>query len=180
MKYLRWLIVLVVLAYVGWIAFPVVKAYVLPAPDHGPTISARSMDSTDYSGGFDAPMTGEAATPVTDSIQGDTAVQAMETGNKPVVWLWGAVIGLYLMAALLHANGNIRAALIYGLGFVADVILTYLTNGDKSLGIMDKLYTILSGWDPRYVLTLVAMVLGVFVYLSRFRPQPRLRAALSE
>jgi hypothetical protein len=116
---------------------------------------------------------------VTTSIQGDTAVEAIVTDNKPVVWLWGAVITLYLLAALLHANGNFRAAFIYGLGFIADLILTYLTNGDKSLGLVDKLYTVLSGWDPRYVLTLVAMALGFFVYMSRFRPVKKLSGALS-
>jgi len=173
MKYVRGFLVLVVLAYVAWIAFPVVRAFILPPVDNGPTIAARSMDSTDYSGGFDSPMMGESAAPVTDSIQGDTAVTAIVTDNKPVVWLWGAVITLYLLAAFLHANGNFRAAFVYVLGFGADLILTYLTNGDKSLGLFDKLYTVLSGWDPRYVLTLVALVLGFFIYMSRFRPIPK-------
>jgi len=173
MKYVRGFLVLVVLAYVAWIAFPVVKAFILPPVDHGPTISARSMDSTDYSGGFDSPMTGEQTAPVTDSIQGDTAVTAIATDNKPVVWLWGAVITLYLLAAFLHANGNFRAGFIYVLGFGADLILTYLTNGDKSLGLADKLFNVLSGWDPRYTLTLVALVLGFLIYMSRFRPIPK-------
>jgi hypothetical protein len=180
MKYVRGFLVLVVLAYVGWIAFPVVKAFLFPTVDHGPTISARSMDSTDYSGGFESPMTAPADTPVSDSIQGDTAVTAIATDNKPVIWLWGAVITLYLLAAFLHANGNFRAAFIYMLGFAADLILTYLTNGDQSLGLFDKLYTVLSGWDPRYVLTLVALVLGFFIYMSRFRPIPKVgRAAFT-
>ena len=173
MKYVRGFLVLVVLVYVAWIAFPVVKTFLFPAVDNSPAISARSMDSTDYSGGFDAPMIGEQAAPVADSIQGDTAVTAIATDNKPVVWLWGAVITLYLLAAFLHANGNLRAAFIYMLGFAADLILTYLTNGDRSLGLFEKLYTVLSGWDPRYVLTLVALVLGFFIYMSRFRPMPR-------
>ena len=181
MKYVRGFLVLVVLVYVAWIAFPVVKTFLFSTVDNGPTIAARSMDSTDYSGGFDAPMTGGQPSPVTDSIQGDTAVTAIVTDNKPVVWLWGAVITLYLLAAFLHANGNMRAAFIYVLGFAADLILTYLTNGDKSLGLFDKLYTVLSGWDPRYVLTLVALVMGFFIYMSRFRPIPKVgRAGLSQ
>lgn len=181
MKYVRGFLVLVVLAYVAWIAFPVVKALLFPTVDNGPTISARSMDTTDYSGGFNTPMTDSTAMPATDSIQGDTAVTAIATDNKPVIWLWGAVITLYLLAAFLHANGNIRAAFIYMLGFAADLILTYLTNGDKSLGLFDKLYTMLSGWDPRYVLTLVALVLGFFIYMSRFRPIPKSsRTSLSQ
>ncbi len=180
MKYVRGFLVLVVIVYVAWIAFPVVKAFLFPPVDNGPTIASRSMDSTDYSGGFNAPMPGEQAAPITDSIQGDTAVTAIVTDNQPVVWLWGAVITLYLLAAFLHANGNFRAAFIYMLGFAADLILTYLTNGDRSLGLADKLFNVLSGWDPRYTLTLVALVLGFFIYMSRFRPIPKVgRAALS-
>ncbi len=171
-KYFRWVMAAIAICYALWIAFPVVKAYVLPENDRGPAISSRSMDSTDYHGGYGnipAPNVDPTASPMADSIQGDTAVDAIATGNKPVIWLWGAVIFLYCAAAFLHANGNVRATLIYLLGFVADICLTYLTNGDKSAGILDKIYTILSGWDPRYVLTLVAMVLGVLIYVSRRR-----------
>ncbi|ESQ85757.1 hypothetical protein AEAC466_00870 [Asticcacaulis sp. AC466] len=178
MKYLRWFIVAIVIAYVGWIAFPVVKAFLLPPDVNGPTIAARSMDQSDYHGGFDAPAYQPPPEPMADSIQGDTAVQAIVTDNKPVIFLWSAVIGLYLLAALLHANGNIRAAFVYLIGFIADLILTYLTNGDKSFGLMDKIYTVLSGWDPRYVLTLIALVMGFFVYLTSFRPQKRMSAAV--
>ncbi len=74
-----------------------------------------------------------------------------------------------MTAALLHSNGNVRAAIVYGLGFVADLILTYLTNGNKDASVQDKLLDILSGWDPRYVLTLVALLLGFLIYMSRAR-----------
>jgi hypothetical protein len=66
--------------------------------------------------------------------------------------------------------GSGRAALCDG-GAVARQrqypFLTYLTNGNKGGGIYDKILDILSGWDPRYVLTLVALVLGFLIYASR-------------
>ncbi len=166
MKFVRTLFAVIVLAYAAWIAFPVVKAFLFPA-NTGAAVPSMSMDRADYNGAGTSPMDGDSGTQVTDSIQGDTAVDAIETHNTPVVVLWGAVILLYVTAALLHANGNIRAAVIYGLGFVADLILTYLTNGNKDGNIQDKLLSILAGWDPRYVLTLVALVLGFLVYISR-------------
>ncbi len=175
MKYLRWLIVLIVVLYAAWIAFPVVKAYLQPV-DSSQNVPSMARDSGDYSGGFDTPMPGDEAKPVSESIQGDTAVTAIETHNTPVIWLWGGVIVLYLLAAWLHAKGNLRAALAYGLAFLADLALTYLTNGEKGGGLYDKVLDILSGWDPRYVLTLVAMVLGFLIYMSRGRPQKRLSA----
>jgi hypothetical protein len=175
MKLLRGLIVIIVIIYAGWIAFPVVKAYLTPQ-DSSQNVPSMARDSGDYSGGFDSPMPGDEARPVTDSIQGDTAVTAIETHNTPVIWLWGGVIIMYLLAAFLHANGNLRAAAAYGLAFLADLALTYLTNGEKGGGLYDKIVNVLSGWDPRYVLTLVAMVLGYLIYMSRNRSQSRLSA----
>jgi len=175
MKYLRWCLVAIVLAYTAWIAFPVVRAMVFP--ENTPTIAARSLDSSDYSGGFNGPMAPETTLPALDSIQGATAVDAITSHNTPVILLWGAVIVLYLLAAFLHANGNWRSAITYGVGFVADLILTYLTNGNKEGGLYEKLLEILSGWDPRYVLSLVALVLGFLIYVTRYRPQISLNFA---
>ncbi len=168
MKYLRWLLVAITVAYAAWIAFPVVKSFLFPN-EMAAAVPSMSMDRNDYSGAGSTPMDGDSGAPVTDSIQGDTAVDAIATHNTPVVVLWGAVILLYVTAALLHSNGNVRAAIVYGLGFVADLILTYLTNGNKDASIQDKLLDILSGWDPRYVLTLVALLLGFLIYMSRAR-----------
>lgn len=121
-------------------------------------------------------MDGETTIPM-ESIQGDTAVEAIETQNTPVVALWAGVILLYLVAALLHANGNVRAALTYALGFLADLALTYLTSGSPGFGITDKIFAVLSTWDPRYVLTLLALVLGLMIYASRLRPKPKMMRA---
>ncbi len=169
---LKWVVVAVVVLYAAWIAWPVVKSVLVP-PDMGGNVPMVAQDSTDYTGA-NAPMDGDAGAPVMDSIQGDTAVDAVATHNTPVVVLWGAVVVLYLLAAFLHANGNLQATGAYILGFVADLALTYITNGNKGGGLYDKILSILSGWDPRYVLTLVAMVLGFLIYAINKSPQKRL------
>lgn len=178
MKIARWFLFAVVVLYAAWIAFPVAKAFFFPT-DMGHVVPSMSQDRSDYSGGGMTPMDSESGAKVMDSIQGDTAVDAIQTHNTPVVVLWGAVILLYVTAALLHANGNIRAAVIYGLGFIADLILTYITSGNKGASLQDKILDILSGWDPRYVVTLVALLLGFLIYVSRFRPK-RLVPQLAE
>lgn len=180
MKFVRWFMVIIVVLYAAWIAFPVVKAFLFPV-DMGGAVPSISADRGDYSGGMmSSEMHDTDGEALPDSIQGDTAVEAIQTHNTPVVVLWGAVILLYITAALLHANGNIRSAIIYGLGFIGDLILTYLTSGNKGGGVYDKILDILSGWDPRYVLTLVALVLGFLIYLSRQRAQKRSSYAEAE
>ena len=175
MKYVRYIFAIIVVLYAIWIAFPVVKSFLFP-PGAAPIVGARSMDQSDYNGGFNGPADGTVAAPSMDSIQGDTAVAAIETHNTPVILLWSAVILLYLTAAWLHANGNFRSGITYVLGFIADCVLTYVTNGNKGGNIYDKILDILSGWDPRYVLTLVALVLGFLVFMSRRRlPKDLLR-----
>ncbi len=160
-RMLKWIVFAVVVLYAAWIAWPVVKVWLTPS-DAG-NVPMMAQDQTDYVGA-NAPMDGDSGAPVMESIQGDTAVDAVATHNTPVVALWGAVVVLYLLAAFLHANGNLQATGAYVLGFIADVALTYITNGNSGGGIWDKLLSILSGWDPRYVLTLVALVLGFLIY----------------
>ncbi|MDC7682643.1 hypothetical protein PQU92_05110 [Asticcacaulis sp. BYS171W] len=175
MKYLRWMIAIIVLAYAGWIAFPVVKNALTPTYD--PSVPTRQADDTSYRSGptitaSDDAYGADVVVP-TDSIQGETAVAAIETDNKPVIWLWAGVVVFYLLSAFLLAKGNLRAGLAYGAAFVADVTLTYLTKGEAGSGLFDKILETLSGWDPRYTLTLVALVLGFIVLMARGRPLPK-------
>lgn len=169
---LKWLVVAVVVLYAAWIAWPVVKTLIEPSDMSG-NVPMVAQDNSDFVGA-NAPMDGDSGAPVTESIQGDTAVDAVATHNTPVIVLWGAVVALYLLAAFLHANGNLQATGAYVLGFIADLVLTYITNGNSGGGIWDKLLAVLSGWDPRYVLTLVAMVLGFLMYAINTSPQKRL------
>jgi len=174
MKFFRYLLVAITVLYAAWIAFPVARNFLFP-PDMGQSVPSMQADRMDHSADS-GPMDGDSAMPI-DSIQGDTAVEAIETQNTPVIALWAGVILLYLVAALLHANGNVRAALTYALGFLADLALTYLTSGSPGFGITDKIIGVLSAWDPRYVLTLLALVLGLMIYASRLRPKPKMMRA---
>lgn len=171
MKYLRWVIAAIILAYAGWIAFPVVKTMMAPET-YDPIVPTRQMDAEDHAGGMSTFPTDNYGADIApaESIQGETAVIAMETDNKPVIWLWAGVVALYLGAAFLLANGNLRAAFAYGGAFLADVALTYLTKGEAGSGIFDRIIETLSVWDPRYTLTLIALVLGFIILMARERP----------
>lgn len=177
MKYLRWFVAIIVLAYAGWIAFPVIKN-LISSGGYEPSVVSRQADSGGPVGGinpFPSDLGYEAEVTPPASIQGETAVEAIETGNKPVVWLWGGVVFFYLLAAFLLAGGNLRAGFAYGAAFVADVVLTFLTKGEAGSGIFDRILETLSGWDPRYTLTLVALVLGFIILMARNRPLKKRR-----
>lgn len=165
MKYLRWFIFVAVLAYVGWIVYPVAKGLMFPEYASAPVPSMAQDDISPRAGHSVPPIYYEAPEP-NQSIQGQTALWAIMTDNIPVIALWVGVVLLYLIAAFLQANGSWRAAIAYFIGFVADVILTYVTKGQAGSGIVDKLLDVLGGWDPRYVLTLVALILGFLILMS--------------
>jgi hypothetical protein len=175
---LKWLSVLVVILYAGWIAFPVLSTYIFKT-DEAP-VPQMAQDDTDFQSRLGPPITAiDDPGMQMQSIQGDTAVAAMQTHNIPVICLWAGVIIFYIIAAFLQANNNIRAALAYIFAFVADLVLTYLTKGEAGSGIYDKVLDILSNWDPRYVLTLVAMVMAFSVFMAA-HPSGRKRFKTAE
>jgi hypothetical protein len=162
---LKWFVVIAVLAYVGWIVFPVAKGLVFPET-YEPSVPTMAQDDIGPEVGRSVPPIYYEAPIQSESIQGQTAMWAIMTDNLPVIGLWVAVVLLYLSAAFLHANGNVRAAFAYFIGFVADFVLTYITKGQAGSGILEKLLDVLSGWDPRYVLTLVALLMGFLIVMS--------------
>ena len=172
MKALKWVIVLAILAYVAWIAMPVIKGYIMPVSDDF-SVPSMSQDSIAPEAGMGEASIYNDAPVASESIQGQTALTAMLTGNIPVVVLWGGVVALYLVSAFLQANGNVKAFLAYGLGFIADLILTYITKGQAGSGMFDKIIDVLAGWDPRYVVTLAAIVLGILMIYSSIKPKSR-------
>jgi hypothetical protein len=172
MKNLKWISIIVVIFYAAWIALPVVSTYVFKTDD--PFVPSMAQDSIDYQSRLGMPDEGASADLGNmESIQGETAVEAMESANMPVILLWAGVIVFYLLAAFLQANNSIRAVLAYGFAFLADVILTYLTKGQSGSSISDKILDILSGWDPRYVVTLAAMVMIFLLVQTSLRAQPK-------
>jgi hypothetical protein len=122
MKALRIAIVVALLAYVAWIAVPGVQTfftqYLAPAEAGLPPPAEEAVDDL-------APVI-EAAP------QSETTATAVAQGDAPKIGLWGAAIVLYLVAAILFANGNTRAFLAYMLGFAADAVLMALNRPDMN------------------------------------------------
>jgi hypothetical protein len=95
MKFARILIAVVILGYVGWLAWPLLSPIIDGAtPDMG---SMRTEAEA---------MTG-----------GDLF------GFIPGWALWVGAIVLYLLAALMLGAGNTKASVAYFLGFIADAVL---------------------------------------------------------
>ena len=95
MKVLRFILVLVVLAYAGWLAWPFL------APIVGPLLGG----------------------PEPEAARAGASVALDVGGNLPVSALWIGAIALYLISALMLGAGNTKAAIAYFLGFIADAAL---------------------------------------------------------
>ena len=164
----KWLMLIGMVLYIGWIVFPVIKG--LLNPDYGPSVPSMSLDEVGPQAGHALPAMYDDAPVAADSIQGQTALTAMITGNLPVIGLWALVVSLYSVSAFLHAGGNVRTFLVYFLAFLGDLTLTFVTKGQAGAGILEKIVEALSGWDPRYVITLAALVLGILLARGRSAP----------
>ena len=95
MKLLRFVVVLAVLAYAGWLAWPFLSPFLEGA---GPEAAAMRA-------GAEAEGSGELF------------------GFLPAWALWAGAIGLYLISALMLGAGNSKAAVAYFLAFIADAAL---------------------------------------------------------
>jgi hypothetical protein len=95
MKLLRYIVVLAVVGYAGWLAWPFISPFLEGA---GPEVAASRMGAEAEAGG--------------DLF-----------GFLPVWSLWVGAVGLYLVAALMLGSGNSKAAVAYFLGFIADAVL---------------------------------------------------------
>ena len=95
MKLLRFIVVLAVVGYAGWLAWPFISPFLEGA---GPDVAASRMGAEAESGG--------------DLF-----------GFLPAWTLWAGAVGLYLVAALMLGSGTPRAAVAYFLGFMADAAL---------------------------------------------------------
>lgn len=95
MKLLRFIVVLAVIGYAGWLAWPFISPFLEGA---GPDAAASRMGAEAQSGGE-------------------------LFGFLPAWTLWVGAVGLYLIAALMLGSGNPKAAVAYFLGFIADAVL---------------------------------------------------------
>ena len=100
MKVLRIIVVLAVLGYAGWLAWPLLSPLLEGA---APDAAVARMEAEAQSGGE-------------------------LFGFLPIWVLWVGAVGLYLVAALMLGAGNSRAAVAYFLGFIADAALRLALN----------------------------------------------------
>lgn len=175
MKFLRGLIVVLLVAYAAWVAFPGARALMEGAwgtvADRFDqrTASAPAAPVEDPAPAADGAPVVEVAP---ESLAGEAAAVAVEEADAPVVSLWAAVIALYLLAAFLFANGNLRFLLAYAAAFGGDVILSILNKGAGETGLIDKVLAAVSTFDLRYLATVGLIVLGLAMISSR-RPDRR-------
>ena len=95
MKLLRFIVVLAVVGYAGWLAWPFISPFLEGA---GSDVAVSRMGAEAEAGG--------------DLF-----------GFLPTWTLWLGAVALYLIAALLLGSGNPKAAVAYFLGFIADAVL---------------------------------------------------------
>jgi len=150
MALLRWLLVLVVLAYAGWLAWPFLS----------PFLEGASPDQATMRAGAEAAGGGDLF------------------GIIPSAALWIGAVALYLVAAVLLGSGNPKAAVAYFLGFIADAVLRLALDrgGGDSLGRSTMAAPEMSGLpvEPLWLVLGALLLLGVLIMaVSRRRRRAR-------
>ena len=147
MKLLRFIVVLAVMGYAGWLAWPFISPFLEGA---GPDVAASRMGAEAQAGG--------------DLF-----------GFLPVWILWVGAVGLYLVAALMLGSGNPKAAVAYFLGFIADAVLRLaLQQGGSDVAARSGDPAILAApeaasglpVDPVWLVLGVLFLLGVLVAVA--------------
>ena len=148
MKLLRLVVVLAVLAYAGWLAWPFLS----------PFIEGAAPDAATMRAGAEAQGGGELF------------------GFLPGWTLWAGAIGLYLISALMLGAGNSKAAVAYFLAFVADAALRLALDqrggdaarsGPATMSAPEAASSL--PMDPIWLTLGVLLVLGVLVVIASRR-----------
>lgn len=148
MKILRFVLVLAVISYAGWLAWPFLS----------PFLEGASPDAAGMRAGAEAQGGGDLF------------------GLVPAWALWAGAIVLYLVAAMMLGAGNPRAAVAYFLGFIADAVLRLAIGqgggsdmSARSAGPTDiPTPEAVSGLpvDPVWIVLGVLLILGVLVAIA--------------
>ncbi|RZJ28030.1 MAG: hypothetical protein EON85_09905 [Brevundimonas sp.] len=147
MKLLRLLVALAILAYVGWLAWPLLS----PLLDGGaPDMGTMRADAEAAAGG--------------DLF-----------GVIPAWVLWAGAIGLYLIAALMLGAGNTKASIAYFLGFIADAVLRLAMDrgGGVDIAARSSAPTSSLPVDPVWLVLGALLLLGVLVVIVARRQRKR-------
>jgi hypothetical protein len=151
MKVLRFIVVLAVIGYAGWLAWPFIQ----------PLIQGGAPD-----------LPGVAA-------QADAGAGGDLFGVIPAWTLWAGAVVLYLVAALMLGSGNPKAAIAYFLGFVADAVLrlaldrnggdaaTARSDGPATMAVPEAVSNL--PFDPLWLALGALFLLGVLVVVASRR-----------
>lgn len=139
MKLLRLVVILAVLAYAGWLAWPFLSPFI------------------------------EGAGPDTAAMRAGPQGGGQLFGFLPAWALWVAAIGLYVISALMLGAGNPKAATAYLLAFLADAGLRLALDrqGDEaaaSRAAPDALSSL--PVEPLWLLLGGLVLLGVLVMIT--------------
>lgn len=147
MRLLRIVVALAVLAYAGWLAWPLIAPF-LEGSDPGAAIEMSRAEAS-IEAGRDMPRT----------------------------LLWGGAIVLYVASAFLLGGGNPRAFVAYLLGFAADAVLRLAMGGGDGGAAdvaMRSAEAAPAGMDPTWFALGALIVGGLLVFwLSRRRRRAR-------
>lgn len=145
MKLLRFIVVLAVLAYAGWLAWPFLSPFIEGASPGAATVRA----------GAEAQGGGELF------------------GFLPGWALWAGAIGLYVISALMLGAGNSKAVVAYFLAFLADAALRLALNqqggdaarsGPATMSAPEAASSL--PMDPLWLTLGALVVLGVLVMIA--------------
>lgn len=163
MKLLRGILVLAILAYAGWLAWPLLSPFLTP-------------------------LIGDAA-PETAAMRGGADL-AFEGPGLPGAALWIGAVALYVLSALMLGAGNPKAAVAYFLGFLADAAVKLALAGGgagadaarsadiSAFGAEAAPYA--AGPDPVWLALGALFVIGVLVVVTlRRRRRTRMPGQLA-
>lgn len=145
MKLLRFVVVIAVLAYAGWLAWPFLS----------PFIEGSAPEAAALRAGAEAQSGGELF------------------GFLPAWTLWAGAIGLYVISALMLGAGNARSAIAYFLAFAADASLRLALDqqggeaarsGPATMAAPEAASSL--PMDPVWLTLAALVVLGVLVVIA--------------
>ncbi|MFN4295328.1 MAG: hypothetical protein ACK4FB_00670 [Brevundimonas sp.] len=144
MKILRFILVMVVIGYAGWLAWPFISPFL------------------------------EGAGPEAAAARSGAVVALDSGGDMPTAALWIGAVVLYLVSALLLGAGNPRAVVAYFLGFLADIVLRLAMSPDRGVSAdiaarSAEAVPAPAGLDPQWIVIAALLLVGLLVMAASRR-----------
>ncbi len=148
MKILRFILVIAVIGYAGWLAWPFLSPFL------------------------------EGAGPEAAAARSGAVVMLDSGGDMTTAALWIGAVVLYLVSALLLGAGNPRAVLAYFLGFAADIVLRLAMSPDRGVSAdiaarSAEAVPASGGIDPQWIVIAALIVVGLLVLAASRRVRRR-------